>query len=451
MTIAPITSSILLGYTIPAAGRNPIGFGVLPQTPFAAREVRYDGDAPLITVAPTGAGKGVSAVIPTALTYPGPMVIVDPKGEVFGVTAEARRRMGHKVVCIAPFSTQWEHAGGTSQTAIGALNPLDLIDLRSDVAVDDVQSLATAMTGSLIGKDPFWDECARQVIAAMILWIKCYAPEGAAHLGTLRRMVNQAKDDLNATLTAMQASAGFNRLAAEGANLLSNMAELTHASVVATVRAHLAFLSSSNAVASLASSSVTIREIVDGDPVSIYIVLPPERLESHRKLLRLWLTTIISAISRRTARPDLPTLLLIDEAAQLGELDALRTAVTLMRGYGLTTWTFWQSVAQMQRVYPDFGSLLDNAGVIQVFGASNAPAARAIEEITGYSGEIVGISRDSQILCLPGQPPILSQKLNYLRELRFQKHARPNPYYARTGEQPRHAAIESAHIAEGAR
>lgn len=35
----------------------------------------------LLTVAPTGAGKGRSTIIPTLLTYPGAAVVVDPKGD----------------------------------------------------------------------------------------------------------------------------------------------------------------------------------------------------------------------------------------------------------------------------------------------------------------------------------------------------------------------------------
>ena len=43
---------------------------------------------------------------------------------------------------------------------------------------------------------------------------------------------------------------------------------------------------------------------------------------------------------------------LIDEAAQLGTLDELRSAITLMRGYGVKGWSFWQDLSQLQRIYP---------------------------------------------------------------------------------------------------
>ena len=37
-----------------------------------------------------------------------------------------------------------------------------------------------------------------------------------------------------------------------------------------------------------------------------------------------------------------------DEVGNLGKMDALLTAATLMRSWGMTLWCFWQNVAQLQ-------------------------------------------------------------------------------------------------------
>jgi type IV secretion system protein VirD4 len=39
----------------------------------------------ILTCAPTGAGKGIGAVIPNLLTYPGSAFVLDLKGENFAV------------------------------------------------------------------------------------------------------------------------------------------------------------------------------------------------------------------------------------------------------------------------------------------------------------------------------------------------------------------------------
>ena len=64
----------------------------------ADRRFRQDGH--LLTCAPTGAGKGISGVIPNLLEYPGSAFVLDFKGETYAVTARARRSMGHDVILI---------------------------------------------------------------------------------------------------------------------------------------------------------------------------------------------------------------------------------------------------------------------------------------------------------------------------------------------------------------
>ena len=64
----------------------------------------YEGDSHLMTIAPTGAGKGRSVIIPNLLNYAGPVIVVDPKGENYHVTARYRREvLGHRIVKLDPF------------------------------------------------------------------------------------------------------------------------------------------------------------------------------------------------------------------------------------------------------------------------------------------------------------------------------------------------------------
>jgi hypothetical protein len=64
--------------------------GTLRDAPRGAdRRFRQDGH--MLTCAPTGAGKGIGAVIPNLLDYPGSAFVLDLKGENYAVTARARR------------------------------------------------------------------------------------------------------------------------------------------------------------------------------------------------------------------------------------------------------------------------------------------------------------------------------------------------------------------------
>ena len=83
----------------------------------AASAIVHRGEGHLITVAPTGSGKGVGAVIPALLSHEGSAIVIDPKGENYAVTAEFRRSLGQHVYVLDPF--------GVTDAVSDRLNPLD--------------------------------------------------------------------------------------------------------------------------------------------------------------------------------------------------------------------------------------------------------------------------------------------------------------------------------------
>ena len=133
--------------------------------------------------------------------------------------------------------------------------------------------------------------------------------------------------------------------------------------------------------------------------------MPPFRLSAYRPLLRIWLSGLILAITQRKKAPRQRTLLLCDEAGNLGRLDAFLTAATLLRSWGLTLWTFWQNAAQLSIYGPQANTLVDNAGVVQVFGARNHRMAQDIANLIGgiSPDEILRMPQDEQILLIEGK------------------------------------------------
>lgn len=98
--------------------------------------VRLANAVHVLVTAPTGAGKGVSLVVPFLRNSPDSAVVLDFKGENYRLTADARRAMGHKVVVIDPFKV-------VTQTP-DQFNVLDEIEADSPLAIDDARSLAEA-------------------------------------------------------------------------------------------------------------------------------------------------------------------------------------------------------------------------------------------------------------------------------------------------------------------
>jgi type IV secretion system protein VirD4 len=158
------------------------------------------------------------------------------------------------------------------------------------------------------------------------------------------------------------------------------------------------------------SSLISVKDIITGTPVTVYITVPPAKLNSHRAVLRLWIGSLLMALMRRT--PGLypnATLIMVDETAQLGMLPELETAITLMRGYGLQVWTFWQDLDQIRAAYPrSWRTIINNSNAFQCFGIKNAQSAAEIEALLGVTDDLTKIGPAYQALKLGANPPVIA-------------------------------------------
>lgn len=120
-------------------------------------------DRMMMTAAGTGAGKGRSAIIPNLLTYPGSVYCQDFSGQNAAVTAQARRDMGQTVHILDPM--------GALMGKSARLNPLEPLDPAATNYVEQIDGIVDALVIAGDGKNLFWDESARTVIAGVIDYV----------------------------------------------------------------------------------------------------------------------------------------------------------------------------------------------------------------------------------------------------------------------------------------
>lgn len=415
-----MTYAIPIGRTLDK-NRPALGFGnVVSATRPCGSLIEDDSDAGLVTIAGTGTGKGVSQVIPTALTYPGSMVIMDIKGEIAAVTARARREMGQEVLILDPFGAQSD-----------TLNPMELINPASVDAYDQCKRLARMMRfGTRFTADPFWEDMSELIISGTLLFLVTHIRREERSMSLLHRMWG-VSDHLEEMLACMQNCDLHGGAMVAAAKAYTDAPDKTAGSILTTLRGQLGFLASQRVQNSLSGGWGLLSRIREGRPMTIYLRVPPHMLASHGQILRVWLGTILTTVAERTTRPAIPDLFLVDEAATLGYLDELLTAASLLRGYGLRTWTFWQSVGQIEGIYgPRASEIIDNAGTLSMFGAANAASARSLESLTAYQGQILGMPRNEQVLCRQGCEAVRSERLNYLTDPAYRGLFDANPFHA---------------------
>ncbi len=407
----------------------------------SGKPLRYAGPAHLLTIAPTRTGKGVGTIIPNLLDYPGPVVCIDPKGENARITAHYRARFG-PVHVLDPF--------GVTGMVGAAFNPLDRIDPAGLDLADDCMTLADALVYDAPGEagEAHWNEEAKALIAGLILHIVCQEPAGTRTLATLRDRLTLAPQAFAAQLEAMQAQGG---LTARAANRHLGKSDREAAGVLSAAQRHTHFLDSPRMTAVLGHSDFTFAD-VKAQPTSVYLVLPPDRLATYARWLRLMLAQGLTDLARAPASPARSVLFLLDEFAALGRLEPVERAMGLMAGYGIQLWPILQDVHQLRALYERrAGTFLSNAGVLQVFGVNDHDSAKLVSDLLGQEtvvfetmsraidAEETGISfgaqhvgrplltpdevrtlrEDLQLVFLAGQRPIVAAKLKYYADREF--------------------------------
>lgn len=439
----PPAEGMILGRIVPPTRSAYLGFhahaGGDPQPEF----LRSGDEWHAMTVARTGAGKGVGCIVPALLQYPGTTIVIDPKGENAAVTARFRRELGHTVQVVDPM--------GVSGVPASGLNPLDVIDVGSSDFSDQVRALAqTMMPAVFADRDVFWRNRALHFISLCICRVLDTMPAAQRTLFAVRDTLYELlRDSGNRDERPTGAASAWLRNSMDPEvirlrSLLGAGAHETAGGMLLTATEGVDFLRGEALEASLCTSDVDFEAVTRGDPVTIYLVLPPHMLESHAPVLRLWLASLFQAILRRRHKPALNTLLLLDEAAQLGTFGPLRQAVTLLRGYGVSTWSFWQDFSQLRQLYPqDWRTMTNNCGMLQCFGAVSAAGAHDLAEFLGVADPwlVDRLEPGQMAVQIAGKPPMVAERLNYLTEPMFAGRFDPNPFYSIGRRPPRRAPL----------
>jgi type IV secretion system protein VirD4 len=381
-------SQLILGRSVSAT--RTMGFAARADVE-AGELVTYSGDGHLVTFAPTGTGKTSGPVITNALKHPGQLIVLDMKGEVFAATAEARRAMGQDVCVI-------DLRDGSD---CGALNPLDLAArCGTDPAATGRSFAAELIERAAEERDRFWNDWAETMIAGAAAWLLADRPAEERRLSSLFDLFTQ-EDVTYGMAVMLDQKKVLNRAAkAAFASFLQLPDQNTRPSVLGTVQSHLRLFDSDLTRRLTDTTTMDLDGFLAGKPMSLYIIVPPFRLSAYRPLLRLWLSGLILLLTQRRKPPQERTLMLCDEIGNLGRLEALLMATTLLRAGGLTVWTFWQNAAQLQIYGSQANTLLDNAGVVQIFGIRNYRMAQDLANVIGgiSADALLGLPRNEQIL-----------------------------------------------------
>jgi type IV secretion system protein VirD4 len=441
------------GLAAPALAREPAALLVGREPGRRGGLLRHTGPAHLLTIAPTRSGKGVGTVLPNLLLADRPILCVDPKGENARIAARARRRFG-AVHVLDPFAVSGQPAA--------AFDPAALLDAASLDLADDAATLAEALVFDPPGQvsEAHWNEEAKALIAGLLLHLACRGAPDQRGLPALRHLLTLPPDGWQALLRAMLADTGAaGGLVSRAAARQLGKADREAAGVLSSAQRHTHMLDSPRLAASMARADFQWADLRQGT-ATVFLVLPPDRLTTYARWLRLLIAQAIQQLARTPPQPGQPpVLLLLDEFAALGRLEPVLQASGLMAGLGLQLWPILQDLAQLGAAYgPSAATFLANAGLLQVSAPADLETAQWLSRALGDStiafqtdstahstpdslngsgstshsrnshltgrplltpDEAMRLPQDQQVLLRPGQRPALANKLRHYQDKEF--------------------------------
>lgn len=442
---------------------------VWPRRSRPGRLLWYHGPSHLLTMAPTRSGKGLGAVVPSLLRYPGSVVCMDIKGENFHVTHRQRIADGGEIYVLDPMRVTGDH--GYHAYA----NPLDTIDTRgarSDRALDDCKTLAEMLVEEDSKENRHFSDEGRSLLACFMLYVchEFWSRPSDRTLMKVRELLTLPQEPFGELLDRMSES--DNVLIRRGIARLQQKEERERTGVISTAQRGIDFLDSppmANVLvpplgSMLGSDRGRARQVdlslIKGEvPITIYIVIPPESLKTHAAWIRMMIACINNMITRIPGRPTHRILMLLDEFAQLGAIRPVVEGISLVGGYGVVFWIIIQDLAQLKGLYRDnWDTIFANCDVKQCFGTNDWSTADLLSKMAGETtvfteggssgrgrnfgkssghstnygesvsekgrrllngDEVMRLATSKQLLFVKGSAPLLVDKINYLTDPEF--------------------------------
>jgi type IV secretion system protein VirD4 len=324
--------------------------------------IRDCGEGHVAVIAPTRSGKGNGVVIPTCLTWPDSICVLDLKGENFQKTAGRRKQMGQVVLKFDPTADNTCH-----------FNPFDEVAMGTDDRIGDIDNIATSLLdprGKGAVMDSHWDRQGVGWLGAVLAHL-LYTEEDK----TLRGLANlisgfdpspDGDRGIIATITRMRDTrhtpTGPDPDVARAMQEMLDKAPNERSGIISTVQGFLKIYRDPRIAAATSRSDFRIADLMNHDkPLSLYLVVPVKDLDRLQPLIRLVLNQILKGLTPRMEgqQPRQKLLIMADELCVLGHLELFSKMLPFIAGYGIRCTLIFQNLKQVEAAYGRDQSLIE--------------------------------------------------------------------------------------------
>ncbi len=361
--------------------------------------VGVNDDRHVLTIASDRGGLSRSSVNTHLSKWPHSALVIDPKGtnSIIAATSRSSSRRHilewkhRNVYVLDPFGV---NAGFDSMPPSSRFNPLSSIDLSSPTAHEDLDMLADAIVIPSSSGADFWDINAKVLIRAAIGHTVSIDPLNAT-LFTVRLMLVRMVADRTEILQDMMQNPLARGVISDSARQIAASDSHVVSKILSAALRHTDWLNNPSIQAVLSKSEFDLLD-VKKRPTTIYVVLPPDRLEMYSRFLRLFVNLAI-ATARQEGPSCIPFLLVVDEFSLLGHMESVTVSIGSLAGYGVKLWLIVESVSQLIELYAkNWKTDAANAWHLQIIDVKDRITAAHVSKKTG---RIVFFNEGSNPVC----------------------------------------------------
>ncbi|MGI9361964.1 MAG: IncP-type conjugal transfer protein TraG, partial [Parasphingorhabdus sp.] len=304
-----------------------------------------------------------------------------------------------------------------------------------------------------------------------------YAGEDKTLAG-VASFLSDPKQPIETTLNAMMTTphlgeAGVHPVVASAARELLNKSANERSGVLSTAMSFLGLYRDPVVAEITRRCDWRIADLINGQPVTLYLVVPPSDISRTKPLIRLVLNQIGRRLTEdlQAQKKQQRLLLMLDEFPALGRLDFFESALAFMAGYGIKAFLIAQSLNQIEKAYGQNNSILDNCHVRVSFATNDERTAKRVSDALGTAtemramknyaghrlspwlghlmvsrsetaralltpGEVMQLPPDDEIVMVAGTHPVRAKKARYYQDHRLQARVLPAPTAKSVNEGP---------------
>lgn len=347
---------------------------------------KFDGEGSAITIAPPGSGKTQCHVFPTLLSWKGPAVILDVKGEIYEGTSKWRAENVGPVYKFSPLDPKNSHR----------YNPLSMVRSDTDYLWEDSRFLADMIMVPTGAKDPFWENRARDVLTAAIARACLTEDPAKRSFGNVIDIFHGLGWDK--FVRELQARVDIRSMTRAGSSL-GEMEAKTRDGVLQTGLSSLSAWDGDRIARATSVSDWSPLDLRNGSNPTIYICLKPNEIESYISVLRVFIAQHIRALTSELPRRGAsPILFLLDELPRLRQMPPVEEALEIGRQYGIKLWMFTQSVGQLRNAYPNGDGMIGSCSIRMYMNPSlHDETAQKISDDIGFQESVLDGTRQKVV------------------------------------------------------